>query len=56
MPQYRVFVEKLIDAKLVEKFSTCMEPDGSLPCSQKLVTELYPEPIAFSQLFYILFL
>jgi hypothetical protein len=36
--------EKLIAIQHVKKYSFFMEPEGSLPCSQKPVIEPYPEP------------
>jgi hypothetical protein len=43
-PWSKVILEKLIVAQLLKKFSTFLEPDGSLPCSQEPATGSYPEP------------
>jgi hypothetical protein len=37
-------IEKLIVTQPVKKSCFLMEPEGSLPCSQKPVTGLYSEP------------
>jgi hypothetical protein len=44
-PWCRIWFEKLTVTKLVKKYPAFfMEPEGSLQCSQKPATGLYPEP------------
>jgi hypothetical protein len=44
-PWYRIFFEELVVTQLVKEYSALfMEPEGSLPCSQKPTTGPYPEP------------
>jgi hypothetical protein len=44
-PWCRTLFEKLIVTQLVKKYPAFfMEPEGSLLCSQKSATRLYPEP------------
>jgi len=45
----RILFEKLIVTQLVKKYPAfCVEPKGSLPCSQKLAIGLYPEPAEYN--------
>jgi hypothetical protein len=39
----RVLLEKLTVTQLVKKFLACMEPEGSLSCSQQPVNGSYPQ-------------
>jgi hypothetical protein len=44
-PWYRALFEKLIVTQLVKKYPDFfMEPEGSLPCTQKPGIGPYPEP------------
>jgi len=44
-PWRRILFEKLIVTEDIKKYPAFfMEPEGSLPCSQKPATGLYPEP------------
>jgi hypothetical protein len=43
-PWYRIFFEKLIVTQLVKQPAFFMEPEASLPSSQKSATRPYPEP------------
>jgi hypothetical protein len=43
-PWCRLLFQKLIVTKPVKKYPFFMEPEGSLPCSQKSATGPYPEP------------
>jgi hypothetical protein len=44
-PWYKALFEKLIVTQLVKKYPVFfMEPEGSLPCSQKPDIGPYPEP------------
>jgi hypothetical protein len=54
MPWSIDLLGKLIIAQTVKKFTTFMEPEGSLPCSQQPTNEPYPEPDASSPHFYLL--
>jgi len=45
-PWCRLLFEKLIVTQLFKKWSAFfMEHEGSLPCSQKLTTGLYPQEV-----------
>jgi hypothetical protein len=43
-PWSRILFEQLIVTQILEKYPFFMEPEGSLPCSQKPATGPYPEP------------
>ena len=50
-PQSRAFLEKLMVPHLVKKHSSCLEPNGSLSCSQEIVT-----PTLLVSLWYVVML
>jgi hypothetical protein len=43
-PRKRFLLEKLRVPQLIKNSLHFMEPEGSLPCSQKLAIYSYPEP------------